>query len=194
MDHSLQAGAENLPAWKCVGLAELVFTKEESNVWNALNPADIISLFECTCTITGVPVIYQTIEDLNERIFKTYQVKKEQYLDEEPASVETEAQDRPDLSSGYVAAETDTQRKLQTVFISFFGIKMIGIEDNFFELGGDSLKAMILLKRIQKEFSVRLTLNEFFVKRNIREIAACIDEISLLFTDSKPASIKKIVI
>jgi acyl transferase domain-containing protein/acyl carrier protein len=194
MDHFLQAGAENLPAWKCVGLAELVFTKEESNVWNALNPADIISLFECTCTITGVPVIYQTIEDLNERIFKTYQVKKEQYLDEEPASVETEAQDRPDLSSGYVAAETDTQRKLQTVFISFFGIKMIGIEDNFFELGGDSLKAMILLKRIQKEFSVRLTLNEFFVKRNIREIAACIDEISLLFTDSKPASIKKIVI
>lgn len=194
MDHFLLAGAENLPGWKCVDLAELVFTKEESNVWNALNPADIISLFECTCKVTGVPVIYETIEDLNERIFKTYQVKKEQYLDEEPASVETEVQDRPALSSGYVAAETDTQRKLQTLFISFFGIKMIGIEDNFFELGGDSLKAMILLKRIQKEFSVRLTLNEFFGKKNIREIAACIDEISLLFTNTKPVATKKIVI
>ena len=63
-----------------------------------------------------------------------------------------------------------------TLVETFFGIRELGIDDNFFELGGDSLKAITLLKRIEKEFNVSLTLNTFFEKQNFRQIGEEIDE------------------
>jgi amino acid adenylation domain-containing protein/non-ribosomal peptide synthase protein (TIGR01720 family) len=88
--------------------------------------------------------------------------------------------ERPELSLNFVEPTTDSENKLKTLFENFFGIKKIGVEDNFFEIGGDSLKGMLLINRIKKEFNVNLLLQVFFTKPTIREIAAEIDQLKLV--------------
>ena len=58
---------------------------------------------------------------------------------------------------------------------SFFGYEKIGLTEDFFDLGGDSLKAMTLIKRIEKLYKVEINLIDFFNKANIKELAAEID-------------------
>lgn len=195
MDHFVSSKWEELARWKCIGLAEMAFTDEEAKeARNAMNAQEIAGLFEWSQGIDHSPVIIQTVEELPVRIHNVYHVKKEQYLDEETDKEITAMPERPSLSTTYIAPQTGTETKLQSLFGNFFGINMIGVEDSFFELGGDSLKAMILLKRIKKEFNVPLTLNEFFGKQNIREIAFYIDEVTMLLGEKKSTQNKKIVI
>lgn len=90
--------------------------------------------------------------------------------------------DRPHLSADYVSPATDTEKKLAVIFEAFFNIEAIGMEDDFFELGGDSLKAMMILKKIAKEQEVQLPVKTFFEKRTIRLIASEVDDLKLLLT------------
>lgn len=90
--------------------------------------------------------------------------------------------DRPHLSADYVAPATDTETQLAAIFGSFFNIEAIGVEDDFFELGGDSLKAMMILKKIMKEYEVQLTVKSFFEKRTIKLIALEVDDLKLFLT------------
>jgi acyl transferase domain-containing protein len=96
--------------------------------------------------------------------------------------------ERPDLLSHYVAPVTDSEQRLKHVFENFFGIADIGVEDNYFELGGDSLKGMVLLRRIKNEFDINMTLKDFFGKPTIRKIAADIDEIKMLLQRTSTSS------
>ena len=57
----------------------------------------------------------------------------------------------------------------------FLGIAPIGINDNLFELGGDSLMAIQLLSKVQKQFGVELQPAEFFKQPTIAELAASIE-------------------
>ena len=102
-------------------------------------------------------------------------------------------QERPDLMTEYVAPSTGTEKKLANIFENFFAIENIGIDDNFFELGGDSLKGMVVLKRIKNEFDINIALKDFFGKQTIKEIAQEIDEIKMLLekkTDEPKKTIK----
>jgi amino acid adenylation domain-containing protein len=56
------------------------------------------------------------------------------------------------------------------------GEGLIGVHDNFFQLGGHSLKAVNLVSRIHKEFSVEVPVMEFFKIPTIRAIAAYIQQ------------------
>ena len=75
------------------------------------------------------------------------------------------------------------ETQLCALLEEFFGIEEIGQEDNFFELGGDSLKAMVLLKRIKRDFEVSIPLKEFFGLKSIKEIASEIDNVKWLQSD-----------
>lgn len=197
MDHFVSSRWKELLAWKCIDLAEMVFSDADGSAANAINADEIVQLFEWSQGVQHLPVIVETVEELPVRLRKTFYEKKEQYLDEEPRSTTTAPEDKPErpmLSTAYEEAQTETEKRLKTVFEDFFGIRMIGVNDSFFELGGDSLKAMILLKRIKKEFSVQLTLNEFFGRQTIKEIALYMDEIMLLLKEAKSPTGKTIVI
>jgi tyrocidine synthetase-3 len=50
----------------------------------------------------------------------------------------------------------------------------IGIYDNFFELGGDSLKALQVVSRVHKEFSIKLNPGDIFSYPRIIDLAALI--------------------
>ena len=96
----------------------------------------------------------------------------------------TKARERPDISSIYKAPVSDIEKKLISMIEKFLGIKTVGIEDNLFELGMDSLKAMVLSKRINKEFLTSLTIKDFFVFPNVKNIAREIEEKKWISSES----------
>jgi len=62
------------------------------------------------------------------------------------------------------------QTRLLEFWVKFFGKSNISYDTNFFELGGDSLKALTLIGRIYKAFSIRLTVADFFKRPTLREL------------------------
>jgi phthiocerol/phenolphthiocerol synthesis type-I polyketide synthase E len=81
-------------------------------------------------------------------------------------------------STEYVAPVSATEIKLCSIFNNFFEPKKVGTTDNFFELGGDSLKAMTILKNINKEFDLELTPQDLYTSPTIKGLALHIEMIS----------------
>lgn len=71
----------------------------------------------------------------------------------------------------YGIVENETQEKLVFIWQSLLKADRIGIDDDFFKLGGDSLSAVILVSRINKEFGIELTLRDVFSFSTIRKLA-----------------------
>lgn len=53
----------------------------------------------------------------------------------------------------------------------------ISINDNFYELGGDSLKAINIVNRIQKEFNIKIEIVEFLNKPTIKKMMEYIEKL-----------------
>ncbi|WP_345987693.1 SDR family NAD(P)-dependent oxidoreductase [Chryseobacterium sp. Chry.R1] len=81
-------------------------------------------------------------------------------------------------STEYVAPVSATEIKLCSLFNNFFEPKKVGTTDNFFELGGDSLKAMSILKNINKEFNLELAPQDLYTSPTIKGLALHIEMIS----------------
>lgn len=191
MEHFLSSRSNDLKNWKCVGLGEMVFEddrieSEKMQKRTSLVPDEIISLFEWSLLIKDGGAIVESAIGLPGRIQKVYGQKKQVYLDTDLREVVKKQ--RPNLKNKYTPPETETERKLIAMIEEFFGVQDIGIADNFFELGGDSLKAMVLLKRIKKEFNVALRLKEFFTAQNLAQVAKELDNIIWINTDFKAAN------
>lgn len=87
---------------------------------------------------------------------------------------------RPDLASEYTPPTNELEEQMAAIWENFFGIKMIGVTDNFFELGGDSLKSIVLLKRMKKDLNFDAGIKIFFSKPTIKQIAEEIQEVRSL--------------
>ncbi len=57
----------------------------------------------------------------------------------------------------YLPPKTETQEKLCALFEELLQVRPVGREDDFFLLGGQSLKAMLLMNRMEEEFGHRLS-------------------------------------
>lgn len=79
------------------------------------------------------------------------------------------------LTTKYAAPENEIQEKLAAIWEEVLERTNIGIDDNFFEIGGHSLRATRIVSRIHKVLSAEITLQEFFVKPDIRTIAKLIE-------------------
>jgi polyketide synthase PksN len=182
MDHFLTSRSAELPNWKCINLSEMLFDektilKERSERRTALKPAELALLFEWSVSIKGHPVILETVTDLNARLQRAY--KPEHLLEMAPATEKIKLK-RPGASVDYIQPTNNTEKVLAGIMEDFFSLEKIGITDDFFDLGGDSLKAMVLIQRINKEFDMNLALKDFFTNRNIKNMAAEIDNITFL--------------
>lgn len=195
MDHFIASKENELINWKCLNLPEIAFTEEDqrqeiNSGRFALMPAELCELFDWSVGLSGQSQIIITVKNLYERLREMYDPAEE--FNQENDVTEREKMERPNLKNAYVAPVTETEKKLIAMVESFFGMSMIGIDDNFFELGGDSLKAMVLLKRIKKELGVNLTVKDFFKRPAIRMLASEIDELTSLLVKKERTS--KIVI
>ncbi|HEY1803824.1 MAG TPA: beta-ketoacyl synthase N-terminal-like domain-containing protein [Terracidiphilus sp.] len=82
---------------------------------------------------------------------------------------------RPNLSSDYVAHETDTQKLMTEIWTESLGIGGIGIDDNFFALGGHSLLATSVLSRVRNSFHIAIPLRAIFDAPTIRLLSEYLD-------------------
>ncbi|SMH47742.1 non-ribosomal peptide synthetase [Azospirillum agricola] len=77
--------------------------------------------------------------------------------------------------SGYVPAETATEKALAAVWNGLFGIADAGVTTRFHAFGGDSLRAIRAVLEIYQTCGVEVALKDFFANSTIRELAALID-------------------
>jgi acyl carrier protein len=74
-----------------------------------------------------------------------------------------------------VAARTETEKKLESIWSEVLGVSPIGVLDNFFVLGGHSLMAIQVISRVRKIFAVELPLRTLFENPTIAELATAIE-------------------
>lgn len=96
--------------------------------------------------------------------------------------------ERPALGTPYAPPDSATEKKLETLLSTFTGIVSIGVNDNFLDLGIDSLKSMMLLKKLRTAFDIDFTLKQLFEQHTIRKLGALIDEINFIGTRSERTS------
>ncbi|RFB38346.1 non-ribosomal peptide synthetase [Brevibacillus sp. VP] len=72
----------------------------------------------------------------------------------------------------YAIPENETEEKLVQLFQEVMDVELVGTQDSFYELGGHSLKAMMLVSRIHKDFGVKIPLKEVFSRPTVKELAA----------------------
>jgi len=75
----------------------------------------------------------------------------------------------------FVAARTETETQLATIWQEVLKREQVGVTDNFLALGGHSLLAIRVLGRISKAFGVRLPLRALFETPTIEALAKAID-------------------
>jgi amino acid adenylation domain-containing protein/non-ribosomal peptide synthase protein (TIGR01720 family) len=84
------------------------------------------------------------------------------------------------MSTGveFIAARNVLEERLVEIWKEILGAEVIGVNDNFFDLGGQSIKAIKVVMKVQKEFKVSLNLQELFQNPTIDFIANRINEMS----------------
>ncbi len=78
--------------------------------------------------------------------------------------------------SQFLAPRTPIEEIIAETWAEMLKIPVVGVQQNFFGLGGHSLLAIEILCRIRKQFSVGLSINDFFTKPTVAQQAALVSE------------------
>ena len=71
----------------------------------------------------------------------------------------------------YIAPTNETEEKLVAIWQDILKLERVGITDNFFELGGNSLKATVLINRINKAFDSRFSIQDLYETQDIMGVS-----------------------
>jgi len=75
------------------------------------------------------------------------------------------------LQVEYVAPRDEVERTLAGIWQDVLHVEKIGVHDNFFLSGGSSLSAVQMLNRLRAAFEVEITLDDFFRRSTLGELA-----------------------
>ncbi|OKP93897.1 non-ribosomal peptide synthetase [Paenibacillus sp. P32E] len=81
-----------------------------------------------------------------------------------------------DLDVEFSEPANEIEQQLCEIFSDVLQIKRVSAEESFFDVGGHSLKATMLMSRIQKVFGVNIGIDDIFEKQTVRALAAAIVE------------------
>jgi amino acid adenylation domain-containing protein len=95
--------------------------------------------------------------------------------------------ERSEVRQSYIAPRDELERQLTQIWEDAINVRPIGVKDNFFDLGGNSLRAIIILGRIQKGFGRQLPAALFFPRIDIETLA------NVLREEEKPAPISPLL-
>ncbi|BDU21546.1 non-ribosomal peptide synthetase [Dyella sp. GSA-30] len=76
----------------------------------------------------------------------------------------------------YEPPRNDIERELAALWRSLLGIERVGRHDHFFQLGGHSLRAVLMLSRLRRQFGVDLPQSTLFEHPTLAELAQAIVE------------------
>jgi amino acid adenylation domain-containing protein len=83
----------------------------------------------------------------------------------------TQFVDRP-----FIPPRTRTERRIGEIWKSAMKADAVSVQDNFFECGGNSLIAVALINRINKEFGSALPLQVLFESTTVEKLAQRVDD------------------
>jgi len=152
--------------WKYKITKDLTDIDYETAIHGGLTPGQGVEVFSrilgngvglerVTVSMYDLQEMVRVLRSLGERDSSMFAAIEEQ-------TVRSGLEQRPPLSTPYVPPANPLEQTLTKTWSNYFGIEPIGREDDFFELGGDSLKAMIMIHKIQKDLGVRIPLADFF--------------------------------
>lgn len=72
----------------------------------------------------------------------------------------------------YIKPTNNTEERVQLFWQEILGKERIGIKDNFFDVGGNSIKAIKILYKINKEFGVKINIISLFNYPTIEYLAS----------------------
>jgi len=75
------------------------------------------------------------------------------------------------LDCPFMRPETVTHQQLQKIWEDLLGISPIGIQDDFFKLGGDSLLAVSMIDKVEREFGLELPISVLVSNASIESLA-----------------------
>lgn len=78
---------------------------------------------------------------------------------------------RPSISTDFAKPMSEIEVQIATIWRDVLGIERIGIDDSFFELGGNSLIALRIISRMQKQVSTDVSVLSIFESPTIRGLA-----------------------
>jgi acyl carrier protein len=78
----------------------------------------------------------------------------------------------PERTVCTVSMPSDGERIVAEIFAAVLEVGSVGVEDNFFALGGDSLRANMVIGRLDRQFGVRLSVMSFFRAPTVRGVVA----------------------
>ncbi|ELR68460.1 Long-chain-fatty-acid--CoA ligase [Fulvivirga imtechensis AK7] len=86
----------------------------------------------------------------------------------------------PNVSAGasrahYEPPQSETEKKLASIWENVLGQSNVGLNDDFFALGGHSLRAMQIISRISEKLNAKVDLNDVFTKTTVKALAEFID-------------------
>jgi amino acid adenylation domain-containing protein len=169
----------NWTRWQGIGIAAIAEEYHRNLTGEDLTGG--LSIEEGVETFSRIPgnklaQVAVSAENL-QRLVEQYRVFKVSSLMEtfDGTAVPGRVYQRPELKTGYVPPGSDIEKKLAVIWAGFFGFDRVGILDDFFELGGDSLKVITLVSRIHKELNVKISIEEFFRRPLVKELAKYIE-------------------
>ena len=74
-------------------------------------------------------------------------------------------------SEQFDAPGNEIEEKMKSIWCRTLNIDNIGVNNNFFEYGGDSLKAIVIISRIHREFGIEITLKDIFELNTIKKLS-----------------------
>ncbi|MRG97788.1 non-ribosomal peptide synthetase [Polyangium spumosum] len=74
-------------------------------------------------------------------------------------------------------ARTELEGRILELFVDALGVERVGIHDDFFMLGGNSLRAVMVLNRLQREVGASLNLDVVFEHRTAGRLATHIESL-----------------
>ncbi len=95
-------------------------------------------------------------------------------LDRTALPAPAEAED--EFAEDYVPASNRTEEILVGIWQDLLKLQRVGVTDNFFELGGQSLLAVQVFARIEKEIGRKLPLATLFQAPTISQLAAILED------------------
>jgi len=149
--HADESGARRLIAYVVFEGAEVTSTELRSYLQQRLPdymvPSQFVSLTELPLTVNG-KVDRRALPDPNIERAKS---------DEE-----------------FCGPRTSAEEMLASIWSEVLRIQQVGIHDSFFELGGESILAIRLISRINKDFDIELPVRALFEQPTIAELATLI--------------------
>jgi amino acid adenylation domain-containing protein/FkbM family methyltransferase len=94
-------------------------------------------------------------------------------------------------TTNYIAATTEIEEKLTTIWKNLLHLEKVSITDNFFELGGHSILVMRTIFEIQKELNIAIDVKLLFQNPTIEELAKKLEAIDTTKGYEKIAEIEE---